>query len=374
MTAAVGVGSGLSVRDATEADNDALVALAAACPMVGDITLRMDRAPDFFALNRLEGDAWRVGVAVDADEGVVGCVAAARRRVWLNGVETTTGYVGDLKVHPSARGSGAADLLTGYARDASGALCGQDAPVLVTILAGNGAMERRVRGPRGMPALARFGTLRVAAVPLLWERRERVSGLSIWPAAERDLGRMAALWRDLACGRQLAPVLDADSLGAWIRRAPGLALSDYLLALDERGRLCGFLGVWDQASFKQMRVVSYSPRLALARGAINLVASLARATRLPEPGSPLPALAITHVCAADVATLRALLLEAYRRHRGGRHAFLTLGLDARDPLVAATAGLLAQPTLVHAYVTSARGAADVAHLAGRPFHHETALV
>jgi GNAT acetyltransferase-like protein len=374
MTTAVGAGSGLSVRDATEADNDALVALAAACPMAGDITLRMDRAPDFFALNRLEGDAWRVGVAVDADERIVGCVAAARRRVWLNGVETTTGYVGDLKVHPSARGSGAADLLTSYARDASGEFCGADAPVLVTILAGNGAMERRVRGPRGMPVLARFATLRVAAIPLLWERRERVSGLSIWPAADRDLGRMAVLWRDLASDRQLAPVLDADSLRAWIRRAPGLALSDYLLALDARGRLCGFLAVWDQASFKQMRVVSYSPRLALARGTINLVASLAGATRLPEAGSPLPALAITHVCAGDAATLRALLLEAYRRHRGGRHAFLTLGLDSRDPLLAATAGLLAQPTLVHAYVTSARGAADAAYLAGRPFHHETALV
>lgn len=371
---AVAVASGLGVRDATEADNDALVALAAACPMEGHITLRMDRAPDFFALNRLEGDAWRVGVAVDADDRIVGCIAAARRRAWVNGLETTTAYVGDFKVHPNARGSGAADLLTAYARDASGALCGDDAPVLATILAGNGAAERRARGPRGMPVLARFATLNVAAIPLLWERRERVGGFSIWPAAPRDLERMAALWRDLAPSRQLAPALTADSLGVWIGRAPGLALSDYLLALDARGRLRGFLGVWDQASFKQMRVVSYSPRLAVARGAINLVASLARVARLPEPGMPLPALAITHVCAADVATLRALLLEAYRRHRGGHHAFLTLGLDVRDPLMAATAGLLAQPTLVHAYVTSARGATDAASFVGRPLHHETALV
>jgi hypothetical protein len=374
MTATVSVACRLSVRDATTADNDALVALAAACPMEGDIALRMDRAPDFFALNRLEGDTWRVGVAVDGDDRVVGCVAAARRCVWLNGVETTTGYVGDLKVHPSARRSGAADLLTGYARDVSSALCGEDSPVLVTVLAGNGAMERRARGPRGMPILARFATLSVAAIPLLWERRQRVAGLSIWPAAERDLERMAALWRDLASARQFAPVVDADSLGTWIGRAPGLAFSDYLLALDGRGRLRGFLGVWDQTSFKQMRVVSYSTRLAIARGAINLIASLARAVRLPEPGAPLPALALTHVCAADAATLRALLLEAYRRHRGGRHAFLTLGLDARDPLLAATTGLLAQPTLVHAYVTSARGAADAGQVAGRPLHHETALV
>jgi hypothetical protein len=372
VTAVVGAPA-LTVRDARESDNAALVALAAACPMEGDITLRMDRAPDFFALNRLEGDDWRVGVAVDADERVVGCVAATRRRAWLNGTATTTGYVGDLKVHPSARRSGAADLLTAYARDACAELCGDDTPVVTTILAGNTAMERRARGPRGMPVLARFATLRVSSIPLLWERRQHVAGLSIWPAADRDLPRMAALWREIAPARQLAPVLGADSLAAWIGRAPGLAISDYLLALDARGRLRGFIGVWDQSSFKQMRVVSYSPRLGVARRAINLVASVSGGVRLPEPGGALPVLAVTHACAANVATLRGLVLEAYRRYRG-RYAFMTLGLDAADPLNAATVGLLAQPTLVHAYVTSARGRADAVPLIGRPLHHETALV
>jgi hypothetical protein len=185
---------------------------------------------------------------------------------------------------------------------------------------------------------------------------------------------MASLWRDVAARRQLAAVLDAESLAAWTRRAPGLELSDYLLASDRRGRLRGFLGVWDQSTFKQMRVVSYSTRLALARRAVNVVAPLVGAARLPEPGEPLPALATVHVCATDATALRALVLEAYRRHRGGRHAFLTLGLDVRDPLRAAMRGLLAQPTLVRAYAASPRGAADTTALAARPLHHETALV
>ena len=65
-----GVTSGVATRSAgrTPADNDALVELSVACPMEGDIGLAVDRAPDFFALNRLEGDAWRVGV-VDGPDG-----------------------------------------------------------------------------------------------------------------------------------------------------------------------------------------------------------------------------------------------------------------------------------------------------------------
>src|SRR5881409_148887 len=153
--------SALQLRDATPQDNDALIELAAACTMHGDIALRVDRAPDFFALNRLEGETSRVGVVTDRNERVVGCVAAARRAAYVNGVERTIGYVSDLKVHPAARRSGAADLLTQYARDASASLCGVEAPVLCTILAGNSSMEHRARGPRGAPVLSRFASLSV---------------------------------------------------------------------------------------------------------------------------------------------------------------------------------------------------------------------
>ena len=91
------------VRDATEADNAALVRLADSCPMRGDITMCVDRAPDFFALVRLEGERWRVGIAEDAGQ-VIGCVAASERHAYVNGATTRTTYVGDLKVHPAHRG------------------------------------------------------------------------------------------------------------------------------------------------------------------------------------------------------------------------------------------------------------------------------
>ena len=48
-----------AVRDATAADNAGLVELARSCPMRGDITMCVDRAPDFFSLVRLEGDRRR---------------------------------------------------------------------------------------------------------------------------------------------------------------------------------------------------------------------------------------------------------------------------------------------------------------------------
>jgi len=214
----------------------------------------------------------------------------------------------------------------------------------------------------------------VLAIPWLRERRERVAGTRVDTATEQDLGAMVAAWRRSAATRQFADVWNEDSLAAWIHQAPGLTLADYLVARDTAGRVRGFLGVWDQSAFKQMRVVSYSPRLAMVRHAINLVAPLVGSVPLPAAGAVLPALATVHVCADEPLVLRALLLEAYRRHRSRRCAFLTIGLDTRDPLITAARGLFAQPTLVHAYVTTAAGSADPAAFSCRLLHHETALV
>lgn len=363
------------VRDATTADNDALVALAGACPMRGDITMCVDRAPDFFALVRLEGERWRVGIAEDAG-AVVGCVAASERLAYVNGAATRTAYLGDLKVHPAHRGGFAADALVKFTRDAVREYGGDDMLALVTVLQGNRAMERRAVGPRGLPPLTRFATLDVHAVPLLWPRAEKIAGLRVDAARENDLDEMAALWNRVAPGRQLAPVLGAARLHAWIENAPGLAIDDYLVARRADGRIAGFLALWDQHFIKQLRVLAYSTRLAAVRAALNALAPIARTPRLPAAGAVMPSLAVLHCCvpADEPEVLRALILRAYAARRGSGYLFLTLALDRRDPLRVALRGLLAQPTAVGAYATTPAGRWTGAPLADRPLHFESALV
>ena len=364
-----------AVRDATAADNDALVALAEACPMRGDITMCVDRAPDFFALVRLEGERWRVGVAEDAGT-VVGCVAASERLAYVNGAATRTAYLGDLKVHPAHRGGFAADALVEFSREAVRGYGGDDMLALVTVLNGNRSMEHRAVGLRGLPPLTRFATLDVHAIPLLWPRAERVAGLRVDVACESDLDEMGALWNRVAPGRQLAPVLGAARLRAWIADAPGLTVRDYLVARRADGRIAGFLALWDQYFIKQLRVLGYSARLAAVRAALNGLAPLARTPRLPAAGAVLPSLAVLHCCVErdEPEVLRALLLHAYTARRGAGYLFLTLALDRRDPLRTALRGLLAQPTAVGAYATTPAGRWTGAPLDGRPLHFESALV
>ena len=367
----------LRVRRATHADNASLVALTLACPMNGDIGLVSDRAPDFFALNRLEGERWEVLVAEDAGERVVGCVALALRRAWLHGRVLPTLWVSDLKVHPEWRGGPTADLLEQAVRDACERMAGNDVPVLVTVLAGNRAMERRTPGPRGLPQLDRFAAFDAWSIPLAWRRAraEDATPFTMESARPRDLEAMAALWAQVAPTRQWTPAHDAASLSRFIAQAPGLELDCVRLAFGPDGRLAAWAAIWDQSAFKRMRVTRWSPRLRFARSAYNLVAPWLGAHALPDAGAPLPGatLALACVPTTQPAAMRALILDACHLLHG-RCAFLGVGLDVRDPLRAALRGLMAQPTRVNAYVTTPGAPWRGASLDDRPMHCEIALV
>ncbi len=363
------------VRDAAPSDNEALIELAAASPMRGDLTLRMDRGPDFFALHSGEEEPPRVGV-VDRAGRPVGCVAVIERRVYLNGVEAITGYAGDLKVHPLHRDTAIADALSRYAADECRSLP-PSAPTLMTVLAGNRAMEKRLSGPRGLPCFRKLATIRTHSVGILWRRRPGATNqVKVRRADWRDIDDMTALWRGVAPARQFAPVIDASRFAALIDSSPGLDVSSYLLARGRDGRLLGFAAVWDQSSVKQMYVESYSRRLRLVRNCFNTLAPLLGSEPMPRTGEPLRHRTVFHICvpAATPDVLRAILITAHNDLRHSRCSFLNIGLDTRDPLSAATEGLLAQPTDVNAYVTSVSGPLDVETLRLRPLHYEIALV
>ena len=365
----------MTSRDATPGDNEALVELSVACPMEGDIGLAVDRAPDFFVLNRLEGESWRVGVVDGADARPVGCIAVAARDVYLNGEPVPAMYISDLKVHPAHRGQGVADALIIWARDACIATHGPDVLAFMTVLAGNRSMQRLMEGPRGLPVMKRVATFRTHSIPIL--RRRRLPGdgaVTVAAAHVGDLPEMAALWARLAPGRQFAAVHDESSMGAWIHAASNLEISDYLVARRPDTRIAGFLGVWDQSDFKRLRVTGYSPKLGAVRFAFNALAPVMRATKLPPAGGALRNLTAVQVCAPpdDPVVLRALVRHAHNAASGRGFSFLNVGLDVEDPLAAGLEGLLAQSTDIWVCVGTLGGPPPP--LDGRPSHHEVALV
>ncbi len=153
-------GAEINVRVAGPTDNAALLVLSESCGMRGDLDLCITRAPDFFALNRLEGRRWRVAVAESRAGDLAGCVMVAERATHLHGEIQPTIYIGDLKVHPHWRGTRVADSLSRWAHAQARDYGSPSAPTLITVLAGNRAMEWRTGGRGGVPAFRRLSRIR----------------------------------------------------------------------------------------------------------------------------------------------------------------------------------------------------------------------
>ena len=374
MTATVAAPD-VTVREAHAGDGAALLALARACPMRGDITLQVEREPDFFAMDRLLGDPWQVAVAERGDV-VVGCIAVAARETYLHGRPARTTYVGDLKVHPAHRDGAAADALIRHASAWCGDHGGRHVPMLFTILSGNRRMERRLPGGRGLPVSIRFATLRAYTAPLPRRRASPAGAWRVTRATSHDLEEMIALWQRVASQRNFARLFDEELLLRWLIEAPGLSVSSYLVARRPDGRIAGFLAIWDTSALHTLRVLQYSHRLAAFRVLHNAVAPLFGSAALPGRGKPLRTCTAVHICvpSGEPGVFRALLGRAMEFARAARCCAFTVGLDVRDPLAIALRGLLAQPTTVHACVTSPSGRYDGPPLDDFPLHHEVALI
>ncbi|MBO0855175.1 MAG: GNAT family N-acetyltransferase [Nocardia sp.] len=368
-----------TVREATPHDDPALVALAAMCPMDGDISLCVDREPSFFTLSRLEGDPWRVGVVDDPDGNPIACMGVARRHLYLGGEPTYVAYIGDLKVHPEHRRKRVAINLVRWAHQVAEEMVGADGVKISTVLKGNESVERGLETLAAEGTSMRpVGTIRSLSVPLVTKRRIRPREIVVDRAVSADIPEMIRLWQRIAPKRDGAPVLDEAEFRTLLDASPGLSISDYLLARRRGGddAIIGFVGLWDQHSMKQMRVIEYASMMRPLRTVFNLLSPLTRVTELPAPGRELRYRNAVHLCIepGDVSTLRALLLAGGNWLKSEGYSIFTVGVDADDPLVKAFSGMLAQPTDVTAIIDRVRTGAPVRTDVHRPLHFEISTV
>src|SRR3989304_2040052 len=96
----------MHIPPAEPSDNEGLLRLTSATPMGGEISIRIDRHPDFFQLLERRGRSF----VLVAEEGgkIVGSISTAAETVQVEHRCQDIHYLGDLKVDPGYQGSGLA--------------------------------------------------------------------------------------------------------------------------------------------------------------------------------------------------------------------------------------------------------------------------
>ncbi|MDP8255030.1 MAG: GNAT family N-acetyltransferase [Candidatus Alcyoniella australis] len=341
------------VRDADrEQDNEALCRLSLRTPMESQVTVAIDRSPEFFSFYDLHGmfnvefpeelqndtelarkiNSYTCTVAMHEGR-LVGTLAIAHRHVLFNGEPLVMAYPMDARVDPDYQHKGVLRSIGMYLPQAYPEV--EIDCIMGVILRGNrkaqGASQQTV--PQhfiGRPA----GWFNLVQFSMYWPYRER-KGLKIEQATEDDLDEIAQLLTEFYSDHNFAPRMDRAWLDDMLQRSKGYSVSDISL-VRENGRIAALVGLWDQNPIRRMVVLRNTWPIRLGIFAARLLHLLIPSPVPPRTGKPMRSLFIKHIAhrPGHEQTLREMLKVLLNRTRRGRnHHFVWGSFYESSPLL-----------------------------------------
>jgi hypothetical protein len=326
----------LDVTLATPADDEAIRALLRRQPMPGRIRLTYEREPEFRLGCQVTGEDYQVLVARPENRSeIVGLACRSVRRVFINGKEQRIGYLGQLRVDSRFRGRwlvsrGFSRLKQLHDRDP---LPGY----LASIVGGNDeatAVLVRRRRPN-FPVFHPVAEYRTVAINVHQPKRTACGDLVVSTANPTDIAQITSFLQTNYARRQFSPVWTEETLRDLA--SFGLGIADFRLARRD-GELFGVAALWDQSQYKQTVIHGYTGWLKAVAPLYNLGAPWLGRAPLPRPGEKLKSVYASLISVAndDIVIFRSLLRELHDLASARGFSHLLVGMDARDPLLAAT--------------------------------------
>lgn len=290
----------MKIRLARPEDNEALCKLSRETPMSGEITVAIDRAPDYFAFYDLfaeprwnamapgelstRNESWSAMVAEDDEAGgrVVGVFMACRQELWCNGAAMMVSRPEDGRVHPDYQRRGlAVKMSQRFMADFSGAAFDFS---IYYILRGNAKAEGS--SSKGVDLM--FG-LPVADINLYqlspYIPYREATSLRVETATEKDRDAIVERLADHYRGYNLAPVLTPERWDRTLRVCKGYGY-EHIHVVRLQGEIVALAGLWDDFAVRRYVMMEWPPKIRaglLAAGLIKSVIPAADPPRLNEP-------------------------------------------------------------------------------------------
>lgn len=326
--------SGVKFRLAGEAEDGALRAVLRRTPMPGSVSLVFSREPSFFIAEQAGSVKHQILICQDEESGkIAGIGSRSVRRLYIDGVQKTVGYLSSLRLLPEVRSG--MTLVRGYKFFRSLHGDGAVPYYFTTILNENRYAQQILEGGRvGMPTYVPIGMLVTYLIPI----RKKVSRKLRYEVLSCNADTLPQAYECLSKwnGRhQFAPAYTLADLSGDTGLLPSFSPKD-LYVCKERGEVIGTLGVWDQQSFKQTIVADYSAKMKAVRPFYNGIARLRGRPTLPNVGESIRSIHAAFVSAKDNNTeiFESLIDKACSEWSGYGHDYLLVGLSEENKLAA----------------------------------------
>ena len=300
-------------------------------PMRGQISVSMEREPNYFADANIPGEVKQTIVARN-NEQLAAVGACTIRHRFVNGKPAWVGYLGGLRL--DAGYEGRFDILRrGYDffRELQ---TSNPADFYFTSIAADNERARNFleRGIRGMPTYEFIGEFVTLLIPTRRSARVKTcvdSHTDVRPGFSGQSDRFFQFLNEANAAFQFSPCWTAQELSTL--KTLGLSESDFCFHSKE-GKIAGCAALWDQRIFKQTVARGYTRTVAFARPVLNAASPITGQPRLPAIGAVLSNAFASHLATrkGDEHLMARLIADlAVTAHKRGIE-LLTLGFAAND--------------------------------------------
>ena len=357
---------------AGEAEDEALRLLLRRIAMPGNITLTFQREPSFLLAEQAGSIASQVMVCKDCTtDQIVGMGSRSIRSVYIDGKPARAGYLSMLRGVPEARGNIA--LARGYRYLHTLHTDGAVPYYFTTILDDNtGAKNLLTSARAGLPVYKPLSRLITYLIPLRRNRQLKSPANAASRVIQHQLPQAVTFLQQWNSQHQFAPIYTLEDMLGQSKLLPAFRWENFYI-YQERGEICGTLGVWDQQSFKQTVVTAYSRKMQLLRPFYNLYATLTGNPGLPPTGAEIKLLYASFQSGNESA-FDALLNQVRADWSGKGYDYLSIGIceDSKlSPIISCYATQRISSTI---YIVYWQDDSITLPEANRPVHIEIATL
>jgi hypothetical protein len=326
--------SKIIIERALLSDNSAICELCQ-IPMVGDISLTMERDPDYFINAGIQNQEVEIYVCRQQNR-IVGVFSIGKRTVFFDGSPRQLRYFSDLRIHPEFQKSMLLVRMSRFLK--TNKIIQENEISHAVIFSENKTMTDLIEKvddhflkKASLLKFSLYGDYCSYMISLSKQRKKKKSNLHIRKAESKDIETMQLFFNKEAPSKQLYPCYNFSCLDDSYYY--GLKINDFYLAF-EKEKLVGITGVWDQRKFKQTKIYSYSGSIKFVRPLLNIASKITKGFILPEPGEKLNYFMLHTILTQnnEPKIFKDLLEKIYADNYLSEFSYFLCGLDKNDGL------------------------------------------
>jgi ribosomal protein S18 acetylase RimI-like enzyme len=301
-------------RVATKEDNPKLIQLTALSAMTGEIGLRIDRNPDFFALLKMRGST-KVFVA-EEDDRIIGAICVSLQQVYVGGEIFPLQYIGDFKVAAHYRNQGIGLQLC---NEVAAYVISQNADlVFLNVSKGNKKPFSFFKDRPNVPDFDNIGVFKIYQII----GKKTKPGFHQFSIKESILNEeVLDFFNGHYRNYELGTVLNQEKFDG-----------TKVFVIRDDNKIIAAMSLMDTMPVKQNVITTLSRKMKLLLRLINIYSSLTCLSKMPVLNEPVKMLYIKYFAVDSTNRVLVKLLINYARNIAFEksYSYVSIGLHEKD--------------------------------------------